>query len=164
MPETVTATSCPEHPLCVVKYTTVPIKDLEGRTPLSLPYEYQTWLNARGAAALEVDHIPTKLDPDGLLVGNVVIAPRDISTRLAYLDEQVDKLLDLIAETRFALDAQMSVHVLEDEDHRRRKTRLEVDRWMEQFDHDTAVHRRLDRIERFVTRSKRRVKKWEAVG
>lgn len=164
MPETITATSCPEHVLCVVRYHTVPIKELGTRTPLALTHEHQEWLNARQAAALEVDHVPTTLEPEGLLVGDVEIAPRDIATRLGHLDAEVARLTGQLdgLEARFQVlhDRVFAEIALHDSIHASARMTEKAVTEAQALLHKDA-RKRLARLESFSTRRKRWKKEWE---
>jgi hypothetical protein len=92
MGDRTTVISCPAHDLCVFTFMSCPVEELGERVALSLPFEYERWTTARREAVFQVEHTPATKGPDALLIGDVVIAPKDIAPRMAAAEARIDEL------------------------------------------------------------------------
>jgi hypothetical protein len=164
MTDTVTVLACPEHDFCVVRFTTVALSELGDRKALSLPYEYEPWLQSSGRLPVSVDHIPAPPGPDALLVGEVVIAPHDIASRLHRVERDTDDHIEALAGLRAFQVETMSE--AQDTTDRLRELGIRLtqihDLLAEQQASDSAwLSVRLDSLEAFAVSTKRRRRAWE---
>lgn len=86
-----TTFACPEHEFCVVVFISCPHDQAGERKPLTLPHEYEPWVRKINEAIVQVEHHEAPATPDGLLVGEVIVAPKDIGNRMKMAERNLVK-------------------------------------------------------------------------
>ena len=169
-----TAITCPQHSSCVCMFISVPKAELNGRRPLRLPDEYRDWVAAQTGVVVAVEHHPSPTNPDGLLVGDLIIAPRDIGDRTLEAERGLarhQKVLEqqgtsISSVNSVAYSARSDLMQLRADFVRARREHAEWHEGMAQIAayEKRILQHRLDELEAFVTRRKRWKKKWDKRG
>lgn len=174
MSERRTAINCPQHGDCVCVLVSVPEGELGERRALKLPQHYTPWLRAHGELIIAVEHSPAPPHPDGLLVGDLIIAPKDIGPRMTRAEALQTLHTQALAThgTELATTKHDVENLETDVDHLEvdqrlaledsRNTRAALLNELAKRDRTIAgLTAHTARLEAFVTRRKRWRKKWD---
>jgi hypothetical protein len=148
----------------VVVFISAPREELGDRKELSLPHEYEPWVRKLDEIVYQVEHHEAAPTPDALLVGEVIIAPKDIAGRMKYAerwreaheiehfeqDEAVDDRLYGGAERDKLMAGQID-----------RLDRGEADDFYDLAIENDRLTDELTRLQDFVTRKPRFKRAWE---